>query len=181
MIRQAISCDICGTEMQHAHHWFVAYNRGGELRVSGWNAETRMRSGARHLCGQKCLHKLVDDFMARTLAVGSEPVVSEDLRMDAKRTARPPARLDGSLTRLAGHCVAEATISRASNHVSGEFESSSRLIPPAETGRLQAGEAVEELPAYASRAWRSQAWKREQEREQREASSSAGARRRSIA
>lgn len=66
MIRQAISCDICGAEMQRANHWFVAYGQGEELRVSGWHTGKRLRAGAKHLCGQTCLHKLVDEFLART-------------------------------------------------------------------------------------------------------------------
>ena len=67
MIRQAISCDICGTEKKQTNHWFVAYDQGGELRVSGWNSRNRLRPGSKHLCGQTCLHKLVDEFMARAL------------------------------------------------------------------------------------------------------------------
>ena len=69
MIRQAISCDICGTEKKQTNHWFVAYDQGEELRVSGWNSRNRLRPGSKHLCGQTCLHKLVDDFLARTLTM----------------------------------------------------------------------------------------------------------------
>jgi hypothetical protein len=69
VIRQAISCDICGAEKKQTNHWFVAHENAGELRVSGWNTRNRMRPGSKHLCGQTCLHKLVDDFMARDLAV----------------------------------------------------------------------------------------------------------------
>ena len=67
MIRQAISCDICGAEKKQTNHWFVAWEQGGELRVSGWNSRNRLRSGSKHLCGQACLHKLADDFMARLI------------------------------------------------------------------------------------------------------------------
>jgi hypothetical protein len=67
VIRQAISCDICGTEKKQTNHWFVAYDQGEELRVSGWNTRNRLRPGFKHLCGQTCVHKLVDDFMARAL------------------------------------------------------------------------------------------------------------------
>ena len=73
MIRQAISCDICGSEKKQTNHWFVVYNQGEELRVSGWSSRHRLGPGAKHLCGQTCLHKLVDDFMARTLAVRVQP------------------------------------------------------------------------------------------------------------
>ena len=78
MIRQAISCDICASEKKQTNHWFVAYEQAGELRVSGWNSRNRQRPGAKHLCGQTCLHKLVDDFMARTLVkVPASSEVSE--------------------------------------------------------------------------------------------------------
>ncbi len=77
VIRQAISCDICGTDKQQTNHWFVAYDQSGELRISGWNSQSRLRAGAKHLCGQTCLHKLVDDFMAKTIAVRA-PAAAED-------------------------------------------------------------------------------------------------------
>jgi hypothetical protein len=64
MIRLAISCDICGAEKKQTNHWFVAYEQAGELRISGWQSRYRKKSGARHLCGQTCLHKLCDEFMA---------------------------------------------------------------------------------------------------------------------
>jgi hypothetical protein len=69
VIRKAISCDICGTEMLNPNHWFVAYDHGPELRISAWSGHNRLRAAARHLCGQKCLHKLVDAFMARALSI----------------------------------------------------------------------------------------------------------------
>ena len=67
MIRKAISCDICGTEMFSANHWFVARESGTELRISIWDGRNQIRGYCRHLCGQKCLHKFLDDFTARAL------------------------------------------------------------------------------------------------------------------
>lgn len=64
VIRQAISCDICGTEKKQTNHWFVAYERNGELRLSGWQSKQTLRPKAKHLCGQKCVHRLLDEFMA---------------------------------------------------------------------------------------------------------------------
>src|SRR5579863_4638094 len=68
MIRQAISCDICGAEKRQTNHWFVACAHAGELRISGWSAGGRMKAGAKHLCGQTCLHKLLDEFIAGTVS-----------------------------------------------------------------------------------------------------------------
>lgn len=80
MIRQAISCDICASEKKQTNHWFVAYEQAGELRVSGWCSRNRQRPGAKHLCGQTCLHKLVDDFMARTLV--KSPSVADNYEQE---------------------------------------------------------------------------------------------------
>lgn len=80
MIRLAISCDICGAEKKQTNHWFIAYEAGGELRICGWTARLRKKSGAHHLCGQTCLHKLVDEFMAKTIEADramAEPGVVE--------------------------------------------------------------------------------------------------------
>ncbi len=77
MIRQAISCDICGNEKRQTNHWFVAYDQAGELRISGFNSRNRLKAGTKHLCGQICLHKLVDEFLARTLPERIAPEAAE--------------------------------------------------------------------------------------------------------
>ncbi len=164
MIRQAISCDICGSEKKLTNHWFVAYVQGGELRVSGWNTRNKLRPGSKHLCGQTCLHKLVDNFMAQALATPVRPSAEEELVVQA-------AGADSSLT---------------SNY--GEIESSARLVttpalvPPARPPiRLPmelvplpvkvhsepAAAVAEETPQYASRNWRAEAWDRERVRASR--------------
>lgn len=166
MIRQAISCDICGTEKKQTNHWFVAQHQGGELRVSGWDSRNRLRPGSKHLCGQTCLHKLVDDFMAKALAVRSQPDAADSEPMESL------PETDASLTSHAAYA---------------EFESSARLITPAaQIGvrpeparprvelvaappRLQAPDTAEapldEPPRYGTRNWRAEAWDRERERE----------------
>jgi hypothetical protein len=186
VIRQAISCDICGTEKKQTNHWFVAYDQGGELRVSGWNSRNRLRPGSKHLCGQTCLHKLVDDFMARALTVRAPHAVQSDLDDEVMEV---PARTDTSLT---------------SSGAYEEIESSARLITtPAKTGstapasvamapaaaaarsplrmpmelvavtakpRIEQETAVgtvNDPPRYATRNWRAAAWERERERELR--------------
>jgi len=72
VIRQAISCDICATEKRQTNHWFVAYEQNGELRVSGWSSRHKLRPETKHLCGQICLHTLVDEFMAKSIAIRSK-------------------------------------------------------------------------------------------------------------
>ena len=164
MIRQAISCDICGTEKKQTNHWFVAYDQGGELRVSGWNTRNRLRPGSKHLCGQTCLHKLVDEFMAALMPRG--------------RTRVEPVEAD----------VEEQTPDTNASLTSGaayaEVESSARLItPPAARARrcgrcssprpscwlFRPGRAAREPEdnaptnrhVYMSRQWRAEAWERD--------------------
>src|SRR6266567_5085845 len=97
MIRQAISCDICGAEKRQTNHWFVAYTHGSELRVTGWNANGRIRAGCKHLCGQTCLHKLLDEFIAGTMASRTPPLPD-----DAQRE-EPIAATDAALTSTAAY------------------------------------------------------------------------------
>lgn len=173
MIRQAISCDICGTEKKQTNNWFVAHEQAGELRVTGWNSRNRLRAGSKHLCGQTCLHKLVDEFMARTLA---------------NRTASPAAELPEMEATL----HSETDTSLTSKAAYEECESSARLITPATPAAaprpmpivaaaivpLQPSAVVEEIravppralearPSYPSRQLRGEAWEREREREMR--------------
>src|ERR1700750_2352228 len=98
VIRQAISCDICGTEMLNANNWFVANDHGPSLRISACSTRNRSRTGGRHLCGPKCLHKLVDDCMAKTLC--ARPSAS----IETKNAVQHPAPLnDTTLTLGARH------------------------------------------------------------------------------
>lgn len=147
MIRQAISCDICGAEMLNANHWFVAREQGAELRISAWDGRNRLRSSTRHLCGQKCLHKLVDDFMARALHV---PVANaEGLPAAASR------RTDTSPVSAAAFPIQPRPVLGSSF---ADIESSARLLPPPESSAR-----ATVLPNRL----RADAWKRERERQQR--------------
>lgn len=169
MIRQAISCDICGTEKKQTNHWFVAYDVGNELRLGGWNSRNKLRPGSKHLCGQTCLHKLVDEFMARLVA-GRAPAPGDE----QERILPVAAGADAALT-------SEAAFE--------ESESSARLIPspppprpiynppvelvPVSAPHRPVAEEIVEVPLpepppdFASRNRRAEAWRREREREMR--------------
>jgi hypothetical protein len=153
VIRLAVSCDICGAEKKQANHWFVAYEHAGELRISGWKSRHCKRAGSRHLCGQACLHKLVDEFMAQTIAEDREIAAAE--RASPQPQILPAAARHGELD---------------------ESGSSARLVPAA----APVGDArpmpirPESVPLdaplagaqkYASHQWRSSAWERERKRE----------------
>lgn len=163
MIRQAISCDVCGTEKRQTNHWFVAYEQTGELRVSGWTSRHRLRADAKHLCGQICMHKLVDEFMAKSIA------------SPAKVTARE------------GGAGAASAVNESGLAPGAEFESSARLLVPSpqiparvesrpqlEIVAMPARQHADDVapapadpPRYSSRSWHAEAWQRERERESR--------------
>jgi hypothetical protein len=86
VIRQAITCDICGSEKQQTNHWFVACDHNGELRLAAWEGQRVRRSGLKHLCGQKCVHRLLDDFMAgHSTAAGHIPVAAPSIPFPAAK------------------------------------------------------------------------------------------------
>ena len=183
MIRQAISCDICAAEKRQTNHWFVAYEKGGELRVSGWTSRFRLRPETKHLCGQTCVHKLVDEFMAKSIAVCAQR------RGEAVEAGAEPAALtDTSLTTPAAQVAAAARVAAAvaaAAEPAAEFESSARLItapapvlpkpvhhPQPELVTTPPRPLPPDLPPlpadtlrYASRRWHAEAWERERERE----------------
>lgn len=168
MIRQAISCDVCGAEKRQTNHWFVAWESAGELRVSGWSSRNRQRAGSKHLCGQVCLHKLADDFMARVIAgkVGERAPAAEE------ETA-PSCATDTSLTSGMGFeevessarllTPAEAAASRSLLRA----DAGPMAVPMAVAGRVRPEILPDEPPRFSSRNWRAEAWERERERTQR--------------
>lgn len=84
MIRQAINCDMCGTErVEPTSHWFVADEVGGELRLRAWESPKAARKNIKHLCGQKCVQRLMDNFTASIMA-GLQG------KQQSRETAAPP-------------------------------------------------------------------------------------------
>ena len=175
MIRQAISCDICGSEKKQTNHWFVAYDQGGELRVSGWNSRNRLRPGSKHLCGQTCLHKLVDDFLAKALTVRApkaamletdDEFMEQAVGSDTSLTANAAYQEVESSARLVPTPVPVAPA--AATPVRPTLRAPMELVTSPPRPRVEEIPApVEESPRYASRNWRAAAWERERERESR--------------
>ncbi len=182
MIRQAISCDICATEKRQTNHWFVAYEQGGELRVSGWTSRHRLRPDSKHLCGQTCLHKLVDEFVAKSNAARALRVEDE---LEAEPRGRSRSPVDTSLTSSAAYDTLQssARVLAASEPIAPApphqpepepvtLPSNTKSVTMIESSRLPAIPA--DPPRYASRSWRAEAWEREREREQRAAENHPG-------
>jgi hypothetical protein len=90
MIRQAINCDMCGAEkLEATSHWFVAYEQGGELKLRGWEAPQNSRKNVKHLCGQKCVQRLTDNFTASVMAGGhASKSVKEEIPTSMEQTAQ---------------------------------------------------------------------------------------------
>ena len=172
MIRQAISCDICATEKKQTNHWFVAYEQSGELRVSGWQSRSRLRPGAKHLCGQTCLHKLVDEFMAKAIAL--KPQKGSATFSEAQDEAEAT---DTSLTSSAAYVDLESSARLISAPArpaeptpfkpAAELVTTSPRSDSTESFVPSEGFIPDEPPRYASRNWRAEAWERERERELR--------------
>jgi hypothetical protein len=185
VIRQAISCDICASEKKQTNHWFVAFEQSGELRLSGWSSRNRLRPGMKHLCGQICLHKLVDEFMARMIEVRVQTGAGEDAVAAVQAAAQDVA----TETREAAKAepLKRETALREQKHMEPEaFELSANLPPHPDVvaprrlplrgptdlvavpARQPSGDgAAEEASRYTSRNWRAEAWDRERERELR--------------
>ena len=163
MIRRAISCDICGMEKKQTNHWFVAYDQGGELRVSGWDSRNRLRQGSKHLCGQTCLHKLVDNFMARALAARVQPAAEEEMVEQA-------VGADASLTSKTAYMEVESsarliTTPTLVTPARPPLRMPMELVPmPARAHPEEAAVLADEPPRFASRNWRAEAWNRERVR-----------------
>ena len=178
MIRQAISCDICGAEKKQTNHWYVACEQGGEMRIGGWNSRMRQRPGSKHLCGQTCLHKLIDEFMARTSAARGASVATDNgesaaPRIDADASLTSPAAYDEdeSSARIIPTPEAPPILPRpAAAPASSVFPMQPRLVaesaPPAPI-TPQKSVQIEETLNYSSRRWRAEAWERERNRELR--------------
>ncbi|HVN92771.1 MAG TPA: hypothetical protein VMT38_03695 [Terracidiphilus sp.] len=84
--------------------------------MSGWSSRHKLRPGSKHLCGQTCLHKLVDEFIAKAIAVR------------AQRPAEEPAE---EIARESQALTADASLTSDTAYVA--LESSARIIstPPA--------------------------------------------------
>lgn len=176
MIRQAISCDVCGAEKKQTNHWFVVCELGGELRLAAWSSRMRLRAGAKHLCGQTCLHKLVDEYMARTIAgrvaaATAEPGegVVQHSAVDASLTSAAAFSHGGSSARLATpaaeRSAATVITAHATHSTSSVIALQPRLVTEPAVNAAMPTQA--ESPNYASRRWRAEAWERERNRELR--------------
>jgi hypothetical protein len=79
MVRQTINCDICAAEKQATSYWFVAYERDGEIRLRAWEPSKGLRKNMKHLCGQKCVQRLMSNFTEAVKAAGDRMEAGKEL------------------------------------------------------------------------------------------------------
>jgi hypothetical protein len=171
VIRQSVSCDICGTEKRQTNHWFVAREHGDELRLSGWGSRNRTLTGSKHLCGQTCLHKLVDEFMARSLSARAQAGAAEVVE-----AAPQTAAMDTSLTSAAAipsfDPVAEPALPLAGAvalRPPAAMAAAPAVVPEFRAAESPVALLAAEARVSAPRSRRAEAWDRERERELRSA------------
>lgn len=181
MIRQAISCDICAAEKRQTNHWFVAYEQGGELRVSGWTSRHRLKPDSKHLCGQTCLHKLIDEYIAKSIAAraqrGGEAAGAEAATLNSTDTSlirsaaaaiestplQAPAQKPAP-PRVAAQ-ISKSAPAPAAPTPAAEYRHPEILTMPAKTSPKGVPPLPPDTLRYASRRWHAEAWERERERE----------------
>jgi hypothetical protein len=71
--KEVYVCDVCGTERKEANHWFTAWDSGVcdfngmsagyAIVIAKWGAH--VGEDVKHLCGQACVHKFVDEYMSK--------------------------------------------------------------------------------------------------------------------
>jgi hypothetical protein len=81
MICDNVTCDVCGIEKKEANHWFTAYEDKGALNLCG-GVLSRKRQIIKHLCGQACVHRLMDIFMAGHSIKDISPNISAEVSED---------------------------------------------------------------------------------------------------
>jgi hypothetical protein len=120
------------------------------------------------LCGQTCLHKLVDDFLARTLTSRipraaqideEDEILVQAVKTDTSLTEVATSKEVAASSRL---IAAPAPVSAARPPLRMQME---LVALPPKARDAEAAAAINEPPRYASRNWRTAAWERERERE----------------
>lgn len=119
MLEQTITCDICGQVGRRLNHWFVVYDQAGELRIKPWTAADTLIPGAKHLCGQNCLFKLIEEFLANH----AQPVDAVN-PVAKEQVPQAVACMDSGKDTAIAHTAPVVDI--------GEYGSSTGLVTPSE-------------------------------------------------
>jgi hypothetical protein len=95
MIRKTINCDVCAAEKLVSSNWYVAYERNGQMTLRGWDASTGSGKKLKHLCGQKCVLRLISNFTDAWQTHGLE--ASKEAVVETVEAAASPAMAPESM------------------------------------------------------------------------------------
>jgi hypothetical protein len=74
--QKSYTCDACGKKKAETNHWFIAEQTSVGLHIHTWEWAVREcqldEDDTNHLCGQGCVHKFVDGFLAEKAAQGRD-------------------------------------------------------------------------------------------------------------
>jgi len=63
-VTEQFSCDVCKKPKQGTNHWFAAYRENHMINVFFWTAvKAEKLRDYKHLCGQECVLKAVNEWM----------------------------------------------------------------------------------------------------------------------
>jgi hypothetical protein len=80
----AYVCDVCGTTRAKSNHWRLVVIDAKGFHVCDWNDSKAKNKKVKHICGQLCLHKSLDKYMAPSAPIlVSEEHEEENLAMRA--------------------------------------------------------------------------------------------------
>jgi hypothetical protein len=94
MIQESVTCDVCGENKLETHHWFMVFEQKGTLKIGSWG-KMNTRSSMKHLCGQTCVHRFVDSF----LAGHSDNSIGPDVQLQS--TDNPPEAKTNNSAKIA--------------------------------------------------------------------------------
>jgi len=66
-----ITCSECGAEKKQTNHWWIAFISAGSKLIAGmprsiefreWNDSDALAANAHHICGERCLGKVLSRF-----------------------------------------------------------------------------------------------------------------------
>jgi hypothetical protein len=162
LIRQVISCDICGERRRSRPITGLSpASRKENCAPADGTRACAWVPGPSTCMGKTCLHKLVDQFVARNLAsrtategaIETRPVTNSSL---TSKTACVECKTDTSVTSRA-----VAVVSAKLTGVPVPMVLPIQSAVPADEPRALPGPLIENVPNHASRRWRAEAGERE--------------------
>jgi len=61
-----VLCEVCGIEKKETNHWYMVGKKADKFLLLAWHEQSQRNY--RHVCGQQCGHKLLDEFFQKVSA-----------------------------------------------------------------------------------------------------------------